>query len=273
MAGWPQPVKNVREARSTMASVREVTAIVDKAEDEVVRLASASAPPGAIALTRLRMLRAVAGEHDLQPDDDFLVHLAEALSEKIATRTLTESMARWMPIVGRLIEAMAEARLTHEMGWAAHEHFASLDKESKQKLRQVTPSRPAEPSSIPDALLPDGSPNPLLISHYESASWVGVAELERRLAHDPNDDDLLVMLAFAYYTSGKLDRAIELYQRTIVLDEKNAQAHYYLANAYFRRGKFPLAREEWERVVALDPAGRLGINANRRAASLRRLKP
>lgn len=256
-----------------MASVREVTAIVDQAEDESVKLASSGASPGSVALARLRMLRAIAREHQTTPDDDFLVKLADSLSQGLSARTITESMARWVPIVGRLVDAMAAARLTHELGWAAHEHFASMDKAALAALNAPSPSRPADPSSIPDAVLPDGRPNPMLVSQYESATWVGIDELERRLAHDPSDDDLLALLAFVYYTSNRLDKAVELYGRAIKLNDKNVQAHYYLANAYFRRGNFPNAREEWEKVVELDPAGRLGTNARRRAAALKKLKP
>ena len=256
-----------------MASIREITAIVDTTEDEVVRLASASITPGTIAMARLRMLRAIAREHNARPDDDFLVKLADSLAQTISIRTLTESMARWVPVVGRLIDAMAEARLTHEMGWAAHEHFSAMDKAALAALAPAAPFRPADPSSIPDAVLPDGTPNPMLISQYESATWIGIDELERRLAQNPADDDLLTLLAFVYYTSNKLDKSIDIYQRTIALNDKNPQAHYYLGNAYFRKGAFPQAKEQWEKVVELDPAGRLGTNARRRATALKRLKP
>ncbi len=255
-----------------MASVREVTAIVDQAEDEVVRLASANVGPGAIALTRLRMLRAVAREHGATPDDDFLVKLADSLSHGLAVRTYTESMARWVPIVGRLIDAMAEARLTHEMGWAAHEHFGSMEPNALAALK-APPSKPVDPSSIPEAVLPDGRPNPMLVSQYESATWVGIEELERRLAHDPSDDDLLSLLGFVYYTSNKLDKAIEIYKRAIALNTKNPQAFYYMGNAFFRRGNFADAKEQWEKVVEMDPAGRLGNNARRRAAAIKKLRP
>lgn len=256
-----------------MASVREVTAIVDQAEDESVKLASSNANPGAVAMTRLRMLRAIAREHGAKPDDDFLVKLADSLAQGLSARTVTESMARWVPIVGRLVDAMAAARLTHEMGWAAHEHFSSMDRASIAALNVSAPAKPVDPSSIPDPVLADGTPNPMLISQYESATWIGIDELERRLAHDPSDDDLLVLLAFVYYTSNRLDKAIDLYTRTIKLNDKNPQAHYYLGNAFFRRGNFANAREEWEKVVLLDPAGRLGTNAGRRAAALKKLKP
>lgn len=256
-----------------MASVREVTAIVDQSEDEVVRLASSMATPGAIAMVHLRMLRAVAREHGAKPDDGFLSQLGDSLSQGLAARTLTERMARWVPVVGRLVDAMAAARLTHELGWAAHEHFASMDPAALKALMAAPEPRVVDPSSIPEAVLADGTPNPMLISQYETATWSGIPELERRLALDPSDDDILTLLAFVYYTSNKLDRAIEIYQRTIQLNGQNTQAHYYLANAYFRRGLFPKAKEEWDRVVELDPEGRLGNNARRRAAALKKLKP
>lgn len=255
-----------------MASVREVTAIVDQSEDEVVRLASSSAAPGAIALVRLRMLRAIAREHGARPDDRFLSELGDSLSQGLSARTLTEQMARWVPVVGRLVDAMAAARLTHELGWAAHEHFSCMEPAALKALTPPTAVKPVDPSSLPEAVLADGTPNPMLVSQYETATWIGIDELERRLAHDPADDDILALLAFVYYTSNKLDRAIELYRRAIQLNEKNVQAHYYLGNACFRRAAFPSAREEWDRVVELDPEGRLGNNARRRVAALKRVR-
>ena len=257
-----------------MASEREITAIVDTAEDEVVRLSSEAPAPGPIALTRLNMLRAIAREHGAHPDDDFLVRLGESLVQGLSARTLTESLARWVPIVGRLVDTLAEARTTHELGWAAHEHLCAMDPRALAALAPKSNPKATviDPGSCPDAMLPDGTPNPMLVSAHSAAHWVGIAELEKQLKLSPADDDVLALLGFVYYTSNQLEKAIRLYQRAIEINPTNPQLHYYLGNALFRKGQFPLARDAWERVVALDPTGRLGTNARRRAGAIRKLK-
>ena len=255
-----------------MPSTRDVTPIIDAAEDEVVQLASASQAPGAIALVRMRMLRSIARLHGLGPRDEFLVSLGDSLAQGLAARTLTEKMGRWMPVVGRLVDALAEARMTHELGWAAHEHFLAMDPAALKALRPPpVKERPRFGADSLPPVLPDGSPNPMLVSGY-GPSWTGLDELERRVAAHPDDDDLLALLGFVYYTGGQWPRAIEHYERAIRINDASPSHHYYLGNAHFRAGQFVPARDQWERVVELDPAGRLGANAKRRAASLKKLK-
>ena len=254
------------------ASVRDVTGVIDDAEDAVVRLASTgSSAQGAVALIRLKMLRSVAWLHGAQPDDDFLVSLGDTLSQGLAARTLTESMARWVPVLGRLVDALSAARMTHELGWAAHEHFAAMEPRTLAALAPAR-SRPIAPDSVPPAMLADGSPNPLLVTGHQGPTWVGIDELERRVAANPQDDDLLALLGFVYYTAAQYAKAIDIYRRAIALDDASPQHHYYLANALFRAGQFAPAHTEWERVTELDPDGRLGRNAKRRASSVKTIK-
>lgn len=296
-------------ATGCRASVKSVTRIIDTAESESVRLADGPSPTAGIARVRLRMLDDLAREHGAAPSPDALFRMVESFASGVPTRTLTESLARWLPLVGRMVDALAQARATHEIGWAAHAHFAALDERALAALAEDGPpgddfgapgsgagragashggdiasdasivtgdsgsrflsSNPAP--KIPPAMLADGTPNPDLVSYYAGGTWVAVEELERRIAEDPANDELIALLAFMYYSSNQLGRAIEAYGRALSLNDRNVTAHYYLGNAHFKRGEYELARQAWERTVELDPDGRMASNARRRTVAILKL--
>ena len=58
--------------------------------------------------------------------------------------------------------------------------------------------------------------------------------LADKLVQNPENYDLMDWAAFAYYSHGDLDRAIEYYRKLVQWDPANASYHYYLANALFK---------------------------------------
>lgn len=258
---------------------RKVTAIIDAAEAEVIRLSAAQSPATRIALVRIEMLRDVAAAHGIDCTQKQLTHLVDHLTALIAGRTIPESLARLIPLVGTLVDALADARTTHEIGWAAHEQFSTGERPPPDDGQPAKDTEGANSvrtsgdwaSKIPPATLPDGKPNPLLVSQYDGPTWAGLDELEKRLAADPKNDELWALKAFVYYSSNQWDRAIDTYRKGLEINPRNPTLHYYLGNALFRRSKFEDARNEWDTVAELDPVGKLGKNARRRAMAIRKM--
>ena len=112
-------------------------------------------------------------------------------------------------------------------------------------------------------------PDPRLVTQYQEGTGEGIEEIEARLKEDPNNEDLLDWLAFMYYSNGKLEKAIETYQRAINLNYENEHQHYYLGNAFYKLGKNDRAIEEWEVVVQLKPESKLAQNAQERIGKVK----
>lgn len=112
-------------------------------------------------------------------------------------------------------------------------------------------------------------PDPRLVTQYQEGTGEGIEEIENRLKEDPNNEDLLDWLAFMYYSNGKLEKAIETYQRAINLNYENEHQHYYLGNAFYKLGKNDRAVEEWEVVVQLKPESKLAQNAQERIGKVK----
>ena len=112
-------------------------------------------------------------------------------------------------------------------------------------------------------------PDPRLVTQYQEGTGEGIEEIEARLKEDPNNEDLLDWLAFMYYSNGKLEKAIETYQKAINLNYENEHQHYYLGNAYYKLGKNDRAVEEWEVVVQLKPDSKLAQNAQERISKVK----
>lgn len=87
-----------------------------------------------------------------------------------------------------------------------------------------------------------------------SAIWnMGIPELEQRVAADPIDSDARYALARKYQARGQLDKAIDLYQRTVQLDPANAGVQNDLGVALQQRGRKAEAEVAYRRAAALDP--------------------
>ncbi len=73
------------------------------------------------------------------------------------------------------------------------------------------------------------------------------------LAYEPSSAKIHNNLAMAYADAGRLQEAIRLYERSVMLDDHFPQTHHNLANAYLAMGSDERALEEFRRAVAIDP--------------------
>lgn len=102
------------------------------------------------------------------------------------------------------------------------------------------------------------------ITNYAKASDPSeLAKMEELLEKDPNSIPLLEWIAFMYYTSDNLERAVELYERLVKLQGDNEGHHYYLANLYRKLDKIEQAVEHWRKVLALNPQGKFADKVRR----------
>ena len=75
------------------------------------------------------------------------------------------------------------------------------------------------------------------------------AEIARRL--DPVSPDTSVHCAESYLNAGRVDEAIESYQKVLELEPNYYVAHHSLARAYIEKGMHQQAIEELEKAMAL----------------------
>lgn len=79
------------------------------------------------------------------------------------------------------------------------------------------------------------------------------AELENHVAGDPNDAAAHYSLALKYQASGQLDRALELFRQTAVLDPANAEAQDELGVTLEQNGQKTDPEGSYRRTIALLP--------------------
>ena len=102
-----------------------------------------------------------------------------------------------------------------------------------------------------------------ILTGYTSAPFE-LEELEEMLKNDPENEMLLDIAAFKYYTSGALDKALDSYQRLVKLNYKKQLYHFYLANTYYKLNRITEACAEWETVRGLDGHSAYGKKAEQR---------
>ncbi len=93
--------------------------------------------------------------------------------------------------------------------------------------------------------------------------------LTDRLAADPGNYDLMDWAAFAYYSHGQTEAAIETYQKLLAKFPENASYHYYLGNTLYRKGEVEAAKAHWNRVLGLDDTGGFADRAKRKLSNLK----
>ena len=106
-----------------------------------------------------------------------------------------------------------------------------------------------------------------ILTGYTSAPFE-LEELEEMLKNDPENEMLLDIAAFKYYTSGSLDKALDSYQRLIKLNYKKQLYHFYLANTFYKLNRITEACAEWETVRGLDTHSAYGKKAEQRLKAL-----
>ena len=69
----------------------------------------------------------------------------------------------------------------------------------------------------------------------------------------PDSAVVLGELGDAYFASGKLDRAVSVFESAILFEPEDRNLHYSMARAYQEQGNYRAAIREMEQVRRLDP--------------------
>ena len=80
-----------------------------------------------------------------------------------------------------------------------------------------------------------------------------IDDLERCLAVNPRDIELMLDLGSAYEAQGDPDRAETIYRRALSVDSKDADVHVRLADVLLRRGEHAEATREAHIALTLQP--------------------
>ncbi|MCB1775186.1 MAG: type IV pilus biogenesis/stability protein PilW [Gammaproteobacteria bacterium] len=73
--------------------------------------------------------------------------------------------------------------------------------------------------------------------------------------------DVYIELAGAYLRQGQLTEALRNARKAVIVDAKNANAHYVLGLVQQRLGQFDLADEAYRKAIAVDPRNPEALNA------------
>ena len=95
-------------------------------------------------------------------------------------------------------------------------------------------------------------------------SDLDLTEIEAMLSEDPDNEYLLDIAAFAYYSEGRLHEALALYTRLVALSFGKACHHLYLGNVFYKLGRTADAYREWKLAEKLDENGKYGLKARER---------
>lgn len=95
-------------------------------------------------------------------------------------------------------------------------------------------------------------------------------KIEELLQECPRDLDILDWAAFANYSSGHHQRAVELYRRCIELEPNSASFRYFLGSSLFQLGEVAGAEVEWAKVMELDAEGKFRSRAGEKLRMLKR---
>jgi tetratricopeptide (TPR) repeat protein len=106
--------------------------------------------------------------------------------------------------------------------------------------------------------------DPGLVTKVEQGELPGLEQLESALSADPKNVELLEMLAYLYYCSKNLDRAVDTYTRALRENPQNEVNHYYLANACYLRKDPQQAIRHWGQVEKVNPTSRYVARAKER---------
>jgi len=80
---------------------------------------------------------------------------------------------------------------------------------------------------------------------YDKCDGSGLDEFEMLLAREPERPEVLDWAAFAYYTAGRYDQALDLYRRLLQVKDDSPQAYYYIGNIHCRTGRYDDAVKYW----------------------------
>lgn len=192
---------------------------------------------------------------------DIVAYAVAVVSVVLIAVLLRRNPAGAAPPVGddAATEAAAKARLGTLTG-------VSFD-DSAEDLQDARPKTapPQMSAAAAASLSASGDPGEgQVLTQYTTGDGKGVEEMERMLAKDPDNLQLLDWLAFMYYSNNETEKAISTYSRIIAIDPGNAGQHYYLANSYYKAKRIDEALRHWRKVCEIKPDGKLARKASSR---------
>jgi len=96
-------------------------------------------------------------------------------------------------------------------------------------------------------------------NHADPSIMTHITALEKQLAADPNNADLLLQFANMLHDAKFYPRAVEMYKRYIVRAPENADARVDLGICYYETGDLAQAVEEIEAVIASNPKHQMAM--------------
>jgi TolB-like protein/Tfp pilus assembly protein PilF len=99
-----------------------------------------------------------------------------------------------------------------------------------------------------------------MASEYDGDLATAARYLERALALEPGNNEILVDANTLNRTLGRLDQAIAISEYTVARDPVNVPGHFYLGLNYFYAGRLDAAIASLESALSLAP-GRAGVSA------------
>lgn len=180
-----------------------------------------------------------------------------------------EAAEVWNQILEMDAPPLLQEEVTHRIA-QAESLLASLD----------APTAAAEDDLVMAQVLPDdeGGPPPGaaapgdvagILSQYRQGDGSGVEDLERQLALDPNNVEVLDWLGFIYYSSNESDAAIDVYGRLLRVDPDHVAGYYYLGNTLTKQGRHEEAFGCWEHLLSRFPQSGLARKTRRRLTEVR----
>jgi len=125
---------------------------------------------------------------------------------------------------------------------------------------------PPPPPPMPD--LPTPSP---AFQTGERAGGGSIEEIQRKLAENPDDVELLDWLAYMHYSNDQLAECVEVYKRLIGIDPTKTSAYYYLGNAYFKLDDMKSAFRLWNHLIEHHPTDKFRKKAESRMEKVKAL--
>lgn len=84
--------------------------------------------------------------------------------------------------------------------------------------------------------------------------------LEKALKKKPDNTEFILYLGSFYEEEDQYDKAVEMYKRGLVLDQKHARLHFRLGVVYDKQGDRISCIDEMKKVIALDPEDANALN-------------
>ncbi len=95
------------------------------------------------------------------------------------------------------------------------------------------------------------------VNYYKSGQYTQtIAEAEKLINEDPDNQQLYVLLGNAYFRSQRYREAVHTYEAVLSLDPQNTDAYENLGVVYANQGDFTRAVAHWEKLLQIAPQRR-----------------